>query len=120
MLTPDVSGGATAPGTALRWSLGPGTNYLHSNIDYSQGVIVNGGFNNANSAGIINSTAVVRTPDYFTKSESLYAEFGAEALYIFNRPNYGASDDNPDSPTFGGVQGKSGNRIRQLGLRLFF
>ena len=43
---------------------------------------------------------------------------------IFNHPTYGllsqaAVNNNPDDPTFGGINGKTGSRIMQLGLRLF-
>lgn len=149
VLMPDVNGGVTAPGAAIRWSLAPGTNYLNPNANYSQGIILNGAFTNPNPQGIFNSAAFARTPDYgfsnaafvfpnvrnpgafytdatilkkfyFPKYESLNLEFRAEAQNIFNHPNFGAIDNNPDDPTFGGVQGKSGNRIMQLGLRLFF
>jgi hypothetical protein len=148
VLMPQVSGGTTAPGAALRWSLS-GSNYLNPNTDYSRGLIVNGAFTNSSPAGIFNSSAFVRTPDYglsnasfvfpnvrnpgsfytdatllkkfyFAKSDTVNLEFRAEALNVFNHPNYGQIDNNPDSATFGGVQGKTGNRIMQLGLRLFF
>ena len=147
VLVPQVSGGTTAPGAALRWSLAD-TNYVGS-TNYSQGLIVNGAFTNPNPAGIFNSSSFVRTPDYglsnaafvfpnvrnpgsfytdatllkkfyFAKSDAVNLEFRAEALNLFNHPNYGTIDNNPDSATFGGVQGKTGNRIMQLGLRLFF
>ena len=53
------------------------------------------------------------------------SRFRAEATNIFNHPTYGqpnqpAIDNNPDNPTFGGINGKTGSRIMQLGLRLFF
>jgi hypothetical protein len=35
-------------------------------------------------------------------------------------PNYNGFDNNPLSPTLGGVQGKSGQRIMQVGARIFF
>ncbi len=148
VLMPTVSGGVTAPGAALRWSHAPGTNYV-TDKDYGRGLIVNGAFASANPQGIFNSSAFVRTSDYglsnaafvfpnvrnpgnfytdatmlkkfyFFHSEARYAEFRLEALNIFNHPNYGTIDNNPDSPTFGGVNGKSGSRTMQLGLRIFF
>lgn len=148
VLLPSVSGGVTAPGAALRWSLNPGTNYLGS-TDYSRGLFVNGSFTDPNPQGVFNSAAFVRTPDfglsnaafvfpnvrnpgdfstdatmlkkfYFSQSETRWAEFRVEALNIFNHPNYGSIDNNPDSPTFGGVNGKAGSRTMQLGLRIFF
>jgi hypothetical protein len=148
VLMPTVSGGVTAPSAALRWSLAPGTNYV-TGTDYGRGLFVNGAFTTANPQGIFNSSAFLRTPDYglsnaafqfpnvrnpgnfstdatllkkfyFPHSELRYAEFRVEALTIFNHPVYGAIDNNPDSPTFGGVNGKSGSRTMQLGLRIFF
>ncbi len=148
VLMPDVGGGVTAPGAAIRWSLDPGVNYV-SNSNYARGLFVNGAFTNANPEGIFNHAAFVRTPDYglsnaafvfpnvrnpgafytdatilkkfyFSKNENLNLEFRAEAQNVFNHANYGAIDNNPDDATFGGVNGKVGVRVMQLGLRLFF
>ena len=62
---------------------------------------------------------------YLSDDQDRYLEFRAEATNIFNHPTYGlpnqaAVDNNPDDPTFGGINGKTGSRIMQLGLRLFF
>ncbi|MBS1842365.1 MAG: carboxypeptidase regulatory-like domain-containing protein [Acidobacteria bacterium] len=148
VLVPNVSGGTTAPGAALRWSLDPGAKYTAS-TDYSRALAVNGSFTNTNPLGVFNSAAFVRTPDYslsnaafvfpnvrnpgdfstdatmlkkfyFSQSETRWVEFRVEALNIFNHPNYGFIDNNPDSPTFGGINGKAGSRTMQLGLRIFF
>jgi hypothetical protein len=152
VLVPDVSGGVTAPGAALRWSVDPGVNYKASS-DYNAAIFVNGAFTGANPKGIFNPAAFVRTPDYgfsnapfvfpnvrypgafytdatllkkffFGESTERYIEFRAEAQNAFNHPYFDPSrnyiDNNPDSPTFGGINGKSGNRTMQLGLRLFF
>lgn len=156
VLVPTVSGGVTAPGAALRWSLNPGTS-VHNSNSYSGAVFVNGAFVNPSAQGILNSAAFVRTPDYsignapfvfpnvrnpgsfftdatllkkfhFSSTEARYLEARIEALNIFNHPNLGCApgscsgsvDNNPDSPTFGGVNGKYGSRTMQIGLRLFF
>jgi hypothetical protein len=108
-----------------------------------------GFFANPNPEGIFNPAAFVRTPNYglsnaafafpnvrnpggfgtdatllkkffLGKGEKTYLEVRGEAQNVFNHPNYGDIDNNPDSPTFGGVQGKGGNRIMEAGLRLFF
>jgi hypothetical protein len=156
VLMPQVDGGVTAPGAALRWSLDNSTNYLNSNIDYSKGLFVNGAFVNSNPQGIFNPGAFVRTPDYslsnapfvfsnvrnpgdfttdatllkkfyFSQDAARYLEARVEALNVFNHPVYntdpnqgGGIDNNPDSPTFGGINGKLGSRTMQIGLRLFF
>ncbi len=149
VLMPTVSGGVTAPGAALRWSLKPGVNYLNSNLDYGQDLAVNGAFTVANPKSVFNSAAFVRTPDYtlantpfvfanvrnpgsfytdatlmkkfyFSSDDQRYAEFRIEALNLLNHPVFNSLDNNPDSPTFGAVQGKSGGRTMELGLRIFF
>jgi hypothetical protein len=152
VLVPDVSGGVTAPGAALRWSVAPGVNYIGSK-NYQNAIFVNGAFTNASPQGIFNPAAFVRTPDYglgntpfvfpnvrypgsfstdatimkkffFSDNTERYLEFRAEAINAFNHPVFNpainAIDNDPDSPTFGGINGKSGNRTMQLGLRLFF
>ena len=39
---------------------------------------------------------------------------------MLNHPLYNSIDNNPDSPTFGAVQGKSGGRTMQLASPHFF
>jgi len=122
---------------------------LNSNVSKSSALIgIDGNFA-PGGQGIFNSAAFLRTPNYslsnaafvfpnirnpgafytdatmlkkfyFSSNETRNLEFRAEALNIFNHPNYGPVDNNPDSSTFAGLQGKMGNRIMQLGLRLFF
>jgi hypothetical protein len=55
-----------------------------------------------------------------------YLETRIEATNVFNHPVYGTPGQSviinadPDSPTFGGINGKTGSRVMQIGLRLFF
>ncbi len=148
VLAPTVDGGVTAPGAAIRWSLAD-SNYLKNNKNYSQQVYVNGAFIYPSATGIFQRQAFVRTPDYslgnmpfvypnvrnpgdfrtdatllktypLGSNTSRYLETRIEATNVFNHPIYGTINNDPDSPTFGGVNGKSGSRIMQLGLRFFF
>jgi hypothetical protein len=43
-----------------------------------------------------------------------------EAQNILNHPVFGNIIADPDSPTFGGINGKTGQRVMQAGLRFFF
>jgi len=152
VLVPDVAGGVTAPGAALRWSLAPNVAYQRS-INFNNAIFVNGAFSNASPETLFNPAAFVRTPDYgfgntpfvfpdvrypgslftdatllkkfyFGESTARYLELRVEALNAFNHPYFDPNrnyiDNNPDSPTFGGINGKSGSRTMQLGLRFFF
>jgi hypothetical protein len=150
VLLPDVDGGQTEPGAAIRWSLDKGTNPQRP-TDYSKALIGgDGNFVNGSSAqGVLSPGAFVRTSDYslsnapfvfpnirnpgffttdatllkkfhFSEVESRYLEARIEALNIFNHANFNEIDNNPDSSTFGGIKGKTGQRLMQIGLRLFF
>jgi hypothetical protein len=153
VLFPDVSGGVTVPGAAIRWSLASQA-YVKQHKNYSKDVYVNGAFQNGVGDNIFVPSAFSRTADYslsnapfiypnvrapgdidtdatvlkkfyLSDDQDRYLEFRAEATNIFNHPTYGlpnqaAVDNNPDDPTFGGINGKTGSRIMQLGLRLFF
>ena len=148
VLLPTVDGSVTAPGAAVRWGLAPG-NYVKSSKNYSRGVYVNGAFINPDPSGIFIPQSFVRTADYsfsnapfvypdvrnpgdFSTDATLlkkfylgqdqerYLETRVEATNVFNHPVLGRINNDPDSPTFGGVSGKSGARIMQIGLRLFF
>jgi hypothetical protein len=57
---------------------------------------------------------------YFSENRQRYVNIRLEATNIFNHPNFGSVINDPDSPTFGGILGKSGNRVMQIGARLFF
>jgi hypothetical protein len=148
VLGPRVSGSRSAPGSSVRWSVDG--NYKNDKVDYGSALIVQGAFVNSNPQGVFNRSVFVRTPDYsfgnipiafpnlrnpggfstdatmfknfyFSESRQRYVNFRLEALNIFNHPNFGPVDNNPDSPTFGGIRGKTGDaRVMQVGIRLFF
>jgi hypothetical protein len=149
VLLPTVDGGNTAPGAAIRWSLA-NASYRRSGASYGNALVVNGAFVNGTSgSGILNATSFTRTPDYsfsnapvmfpnlrnpgdfstdasvlknyyFSENQTRYLEFRVEAEDIFNHPVYGLVNADPDSPTFGGIQGKTGQRVMQIGMRFFF
>ncbi len=83
---------------------------------------------NARNPGGFETDATIFKSFYFSENRERYLEFRLEALNFFNHPNFGPVDNDPDSPTFGGILGKCANptqpncgfRIMQLGLRLFF
>ena len=150
LLVPDVGGGLTAPGAALRYSLAPGAKVVQS-TNYS-GALVDpnlGTFFNSSPVTVLNPSAFVKTPDFtlsnapfifpnvrnpgsfFTDATLLkrfplsaegsrYFEIRLEAQNIFNHANYNNIDNNLNDATFGGVMGKSGQRIMQIGARIFF
>jgi hypothetical protein len=150
VLVQQVPGGITAPGAAIRYSLAPGvmvktsSNYSAALVDPNTGQF----FNN-NPTGVLNPAAFVKTPDFtlanspfifpnvrnpgafYTDATLLkkfpiaaegatYFELRMEAQNIFNHANYNTMDNNPNDPTFGGILGKTGQRIMQIGARLFF
>ena len=57
---------------------------------------------------------------YLSDSKSRYFEARLEALNILNHPNFGSIIRDPDSPNFGGIDGKTGQRVMQIGVRFFF
>jgi hypothetical protein len=145
-----VDGGNTAPVAAIRWSLDNGTNPERSTDYSKALIGGDGTFVHGSSAqGVLNPSAFVRTPDYslsnapfvfpnirnpgffttdatllkkfhFSEVDARYLEARIEALNIFNHANFNEIDNDPDSSTFGGVKGKTGQRLMQIGLRLFF
>jgi len=152
LLVPQVPGGLTAPGAAIRYSLAPGvkvktsSNYSAALVDPNSGTFFN---NEQNPTRVLNGAAFVKTPDFtlanspfifpnvrnpgafYTDATLLkkfpiaaegatYFELRLEAQNIFNHANYNAIDNNPNDTTFGGVMGKSGQRIMQIGARIFF
>jgi hypothetical protein len=144
---PGVDGGNHAPGAALRWSFA-NHSFRKSGASYSDALVVNGGFVNQSGAGVLDASAFQRTPDYslanspvffpnlrnpgmFTTDASIlkrfymgeksrYVEARLEALNILNHANFGYIINDPDSPVFGGINGKSGQRVMQVGFRFFF
>jgi hypothetical protein len=149
LLVPDVQTGQTAPGAALRYSLAPGVKAVQS-TNYSSALIsATGSFINTNPNLVLNGSAFVKTPNFslsnapfvfpnvrnpgsfFTDATLLkkfplsaegsqYFEIRLEAQNIFNHANFNTIDNNPNDATFGGVYGKSGQRIMQVGARFFF
>jgi len=149
VLGPTVDTAVGAPGEAVRWSVN-GSNYANSNVDYGKALVVQGAFVNPSPDRVFNSSAFVRTPDfslgnipivfpnvrhpggfttdatmlknfYFSENHQRYVNVRLEALNFFNHPLFGRVDNDPDSPTFGGILGKTGSpRVMQLGIRLFF
>jgi hypothetical protein len=145
---PTVDGGNTAPGAALRWSLANG-NVKRSGASYEDALVINGNFANSSTEGVLNANAFTRTPDYtfsnapvmfpslrnpgsfytdasilkkffLGDSKARYFEARIEALDILNHPVFGNIIDDPDSNVFGGINGKTGQRVMQAGLRFFF
>jgi hypothetical protein len=150
LLVPQVPGGVTAPGAALRYSLAPGVKVKQSS-DYSAALVDpnSGAFFGNNPRPVLNQAAFVTTPaftlanspfvfpnvrnpgSFFTDATLLknfpisadgarYFEIRLEAQNIFNHANFNNIDNNPNNLTFGGVLGKTGQRIMQIGARFFF
>jgi hypothetical protein len=150
VLVPDVSGGVTAPGATLRYSLAPGakiepsTNYTAALANPNLGVFLSG-----NPQPVLNRAAFVTTLPFtfsnapfvfpslrnpgsfftdatllkkfpFSAEGSRYFELRLEAQNIFNHANFNYIDNNPTDATFGAVMGKTGQRIMQVGARIFF
>jgi hypothetical protein len=145
---PPVDGSVSAPNAAVRWSVNS-PNYLNHNVDYGKDIVVSGAFQNSNPTVVFNKSVFVRTTNYsfgnipytfpnvrnpggfstdgtmfknfyFSENRQRYVNIRLEATNIFNHPNFGSVINDPDSPTFGGILGKSGNRVMQIGARLFF
>lgn len=122
------------------------TNYSAALVDPNTGFFFH---NPANPATVLNPSAFVATPNFglsnapfvfpnvrnpgnfFTDATLLkkfplsaegarYFEIRLEAQNIFNHANFNQIDNNRNNSTFGGVLGKSGQRIMQVGARFFF
>ncbi len=145
---PTVDGGNQAPGAALRWSFAS-RNFKNPNVPYKDALVINGAWAAITNAGVLNPAAFVRTPDfslanspvffanlrnpgsfttdasilkkfYMGENQARYFEARLEALNILNHPVFGNIIADPDSPTFGGINGKTGQRVMQAGVRFFF
>jgi len=145
---PTVNGGNQAPGAALRWSF-LNKDFRKSGVSYQDALVVNGDWANSGGTGVLNATSFARTPDftlanspvyfanlrnpgefttdtsilkrfYLSDSKARYFEARLEALNILNHPNFGNIIRDPDSPNFGGIDGKTGQRVMQIGVRFFF
>ena len=142
---PTVHGAVTAPNAAVRRSANG--DYKNLSRNDSSALVAQGAFTEGGPQGAFNRNADVRTEDYtcgnmlyinpkvrnpdrfetdatimkdcFVTEEVCFS-MRVEALNFFNHANYGNLITDPDSPEFGGVSGKHGNRIMQVGLRLFF
>jgi hypothetical protein len=143
LLVPQVPGGLTAPGAAIRYSLAPGVK-VKTSSDYSGNLVDPnvGQFFKTGAKGVLNPAAFVRTSDFtlanspfifsnvrnpgsfFTdatllkkfpiaKEGATYFELRVEAQNIFNHANYNNIDNNPNDITFGGVLGKGGQQGQQ-------
>ena len=149
VLVPDVQSGQTVPGAALRYSLASGVSVEQSK-NYSNALVnANGSFINPSPTSVLNRGAFVTTPNfglsnapfifpdirnpgsfftdatllknfYFSSDEARYFEIRLEAQNIFNHANFNNIDNNPTDATFGGLLGKTGQRIMQVGARIFF
>ncbi len=145
---PTVDNSHQVPGAALRWSFA-GTHFRRSGASNSSALVINGGFANKTGPGLLNQSAFQRTPDfsisnspvffanlrnpgafttdasilkkfYLSDNKARYFEARLEALNILNHPIYGNIISDPDSAVFGGINGKTGQRVMQLGVRFFF
>jgi hypothetical protein len=148
VLVPDVDGSNTAPGASVRWSLA-NNSYKRSGASLSDALVINGAFANTTGQGVLNANSFTRTADYsfgntpvmfrnlrnpggFYTDASILKKFymgedkarnfelRLEAQNILNHPVYGNIIADPDSPVFGGINGKTGQRVMQAGLRFFF
>lgn len=142
------SGGNQVPGAALRWSF-LNKNFRKSGVSYKDALTINGAWATQSGAGVLNKASFSRTPDYslanspvifsnlrnpggFYTDASILKKFylsddkvrnfelRLEAQNIFNHANFGSIIADPYSATFGGINGKTGQRVMQAGLRIFF
>ena len=145
---PTVDGSSQVPGAALRWGFA-NKNFRKGGASYKNALVVNGAWANSSSAGVLNASAFTRTANYSLANSPVYfpnlrnpgsfytdmsilkkfyisddrtrnIELRVEAQNILNHANFGNIIADPDSPTFGGVNGKTGQRVMQAGARFFF
>jgi hypothetical protein len=77
-------------------------------------------FKNLRNPGGFYTDASILKRFYPTADTARYIELRLEAENILNHPVFGSIIADPDSPTFGGVNGKTGQRVMQAGIRFFF
>jgi Carboxypeptidase regulatory-like domain len=84
-------------------------------------------FANLRNPGAFTTDASFLKKFYIGENKARYVEARLEALNIFNHPNFGFANNSnigiiadPDSPVFGGINGKTGQRVMQIGVRFFF
>lgn len=84
-------------------------------------------FANLRNPGDFFTDASILKKYYLSDNQARYVEVRVEAQDIFNHANYGFVNGSnvgiitdPDSPTFGGINGKTGQRVMQIGARFFF
>ena len=145
---PTVDGGNQVPGAALRWGFA-NKNFKKSGASYENALVINGTWAKSSGAGVLNSTSFTRTADYslanspvyfanlrnpgsfytdasilkkfyLSDDQARYFELRLEAQNILNHPVFGNIIADPDNPNFGGINGKSGQRVMQAGARFFF
>jgi hypothetical protein len=145
---PTVDGGNQVPGAALRWGF-LNTNFRKSGVSYKDALVINGAWASSTGAGVLNAASFSRTPDYSLANSPVYFanlrnpggfytdasilkkfylgddktrnfELRLEAQNILNHPVFGGIIADPDNPNFGGINGKTGQRVMQAGLRFFF
>jgi hypothetical protein len=144
---PTVDGGNQVPGAALRWSFL--NNKFRNSVAYKDALVINGAWAASANSGVLIRSSLGRTADFsianspvffpglrnpgnFTTDASIlkkfylgentarYFEARLEAVNILNHPNFNNIIADPDSPVFGGINGKSGQRVMQAGVRFFF
>jgi hypothetical protein len=77
-------------------------------------------FPNVRNPGSFFTDATLLKKFPLSSEGSRYFEIRLEAQNIFNHANFNQIDNNMNDATFGGVLGKSGQRIMQVGARFFF
>ena len=85
-------------------------------------------FSNLRNPGQFTTDASFLKRFFLGDNKARYFEARLEALNIFNHPTLGFGNGNPsvgiisdpDSPVFGGINGKTGQRVMQMGVRFFF
>jgi hypothetical protein len=81
-------------------------------------------FADLRNPGLFTTDASILKKFYLSDNKARYFEARLEALNILNHPVFGSNNigiiADPDSPVFGGINGKTGQRVMQIGARFFF